>query len=119
MAPQKARDKEKQKERQREAMKRLRAVRKSDPEQYEEEKRKERERWKKRKEQGKIKQIAEMTERQKRIQRKKWRESSKKKYDQKKSREELVQRLEEDTPPSSPLQFENEEQAILLRPQGT
>lgn len=117
MAPQKARDKEKQKERQREAMKRLRAVRKSDPEQYEEEKRKERERWKKRKEQGKIKQIAEMTERQKRIQRKKWRESSKKKYDQKKSREELVQKLEEDTPPSSPLQFENEEQAILLRPQ--
>lgn len=111
MAPKKTRDKEKQKERQREAMRRLRAARKSNPEQYEEEKRKERERWKERKEQGKIKQIAEMTDRQKRVQRKKWRESSKKNYDRKKSAIDLLRKLQDDTPPSSPTQFENEEQA--------
>ncbi|CAH1974460.1 unnamed protein product [Acanthoscelides obtectus] len=94
---------EEKKTRQREAMRRLRESRRQDPEKYEEDKRKERERYYRRKEAGQIKTIDQMSEREKRNQRKEWRNRSKKHYLGKKNAKELELKLQENSPPATPI----------------
>lgn len=91
------------KERSKNAMRKLRERIKNDPVLHEEEKRKARERYKARKEAGKVKTIADLSERERRKVRKCWREKSKKAYHSKKERENLLTRLNEFTPPSTPV----------------
>ncbi|XP_031338109.1 uncharacterized protein LOC116175586 [Photinus pyralis] len=96
---------QKRKEKKKQSMRRLREAIKNDPVKHEDAKRKERERYHARVNAGKIKKIDNLDSRTQRSVRKKWRIYSKRYYDSQKRKKDLVESLEANTPPDSPLSF--------------